>query len=52
VIALDQLVPADYLDCKMDAAFDFSFIYPLVESMFSTERGHPSIDPVVLIKMA
>jgi transposase len=36
----------------MEAALDFSFIYPLVESMYSNERGRPSIDPVVLIKMA
>src|ERR1700730_2966107 len=52
MIALDQLVPADHLVRKMEAALDFSFIYPFVESMYSNERGRPSIDPVVLIKMA
>jgi len=52
MIALDQLVPADHLVRKMEAALDLSFIYPLVESMYSSERGRPSIDPVVLIKMA
>jgi transposase len=52
MIALDQLVPANHLVRKMEAALDFSFVYPLVESMYSSERGRPSIDPVVLIKMA
>jgi transposase len=52
MIALDQLVPAHHLVRKMEATLDFSFIYPLVESMYSSERGRPSIDPVVLIKMA
>ena len=52
MIALDQLVPADHLVRKMEAAIDFSFIYPLVAPMYSNDRGRPSIDPVVLIKTA
>jgi len=52
MITLDQLVPANHLVRKMEAAIDFSFIYPLVQEMYSTERGRPSVDPVVLIKMA
>ncbi|MGG3471396.1 transposase, partial [Neobacillus pocheonensis] len=52
MITLDQLVPANHLVRKMEAALDFSFIYSLVQEMYSTERGRPSIDPVVLIKMA
>jgi len=52
MIALDQLVPADHLVRKIEAAVDFSFIYSLVEDLYSTERGRSSIDPVVLIKMA
>jgi transposase len=51
MIALDQLVPANHLVRKMEAALDFSFIYSLVQDLYSTERGRPSIDPVVLIKM-
>lgn len=35
MIALDQLVPADYLVRKIEAAIDFSFIYDLVEDMYS-----------------
>ena len=49
-IAIDQLVPEEHLVRKIEAAIDFSFIYPLVENLYST-LGRPSIDPVVLIKM-
>src|SRR5574342_1181785 len=52
MIALEQLVPANHLVRKLEASLDFSFIYPLVQEMYSTERGRPSIDPVILIKMA
>jgi transposase len=51
VVTLDQLVPADHLVRKIDAAIDFDFIYPLVEDMYSADNGRPSVDPVVLIKM-
>lgn len=39
MITLDQLVPANHLVRKIEAAIDFSFIYILVEDMYSTERG-------------
>ncbi|MCM3571542.1 transposase, partial [Neobacillus mesonae] len=52
MIALDQLVPANHLVRKIEATIDFSFIYGLVQDLYSSERGRPSIDPVVLIKMA
>ncbi|WML40038.1 IS1182 family transposase [Neobacillus sp. OS1-2] len=52
MITLEQLVPVNHLVRKVEAAIDFSFIYPLVQEMYSAERGRPSIDPVVLIKMA
>ncbi|WP_235588775.1 transposase, partial [Sporosarcina koreensis] len=50
MLTIEQLVPQDHLVRKLDAALDFSFIYPLVEDLYST-IGRPSIDPVVLIKM-
>ena len=50
MLTIDQLVPQDHLVRKLDAAIDFSFIYPMVEELYST-LGRPSIDPVVLIKM-
>ncbi|WP_110926488.1 IS1182 family transposase [Bacillus massiliglaciei] len=50
MITIEQLVPQDHLVRKLESAIDFSFIYPLVESLYST-LGRPSVDPVVLIKM-
>lgn len=50
MIALDELVPADHLVRKIEAAIDFSFVYDLVKDMYS-EVGRPSIDPVILIKL-
>jgi transposase len=50
IITIDQLVPQDHLVRKLEGSIDFSFIYPLVENLYST-LGRPSIDPVVLIKM-
>lgn len=50
MIALDELVPDNHLVRKIEAAIDFSFIYDLVEDMYS-EVGRPSIDPVILIKL-
>ena len=51
MITFDQLVPENHLVRKVVAAIDFSFIYSLVENVYSAERDCPSIDPVVLMKM-
>jgi hypothetical protein len=49
MISLEELLPKDHLIRKIDKAIDFSFIYPIVESTYST-LGQPSIDPVVYSK--
>ena len=49
IITIEQLVPANHLVRKLDAAIDFSFIYPLVKNLYS-QFGRPSIEPVVLFK--
>ena len=46
MVTLEQLVPENHLVRKIEAAIDFSFIYPLVQDMYSLDRGRPSIDPV------
>ena len=51
MITLDQLIPENHLVRKVEAAINFSFIDSLVEEAYSAERGRPSIDSVVLIKM-
>ncbi len=50
MLTIDQLVPEDHLVRKLEAAIDFSFIYSMVEGLYS-KYGRPSIDPVVLFKM-
>jgi len=52
IIALDDLVPADHLVRKIEDSIDFDFIYDLVEDYYCLDNGRPSVDPVVLIKMA
>ena len=47
---LDELVSPDADVRKYDKAIDWTFIYPLVEDLYSTV-GKPSIDPIVLFKM-
>jgi transposase len=37
---------------KIEASLDFDFIYELVEEYYCSNKGRPSIDPVVLIKIA
>ena len=51
MISVDQLVPEDHLLRKIDRYIDFSFIYGLVEDKYSADRGRPSLDPVMLIKI-
>ena len=52
MFCMEDLVPSDHLLRKIEKALDFSFIYPLVEDKYSQDNGRPSLDPVVLIKMA
>lgn len=52
-ITLEQLVPQNHLvRKKIDAVNDVDFIYRTVEKLYSENNGRPSIDPVLLIKMA
>lgn len=52
IYSLDQLVPENHLVRKLDAAIDFSFIYGMVKDKYCEDNGRPSIDPVVLFKIA
>lgn len=36
MLTIDDLVPEDHLVRKIDAAIQFNFIYPIVESTYST----------------
>lgn len=52
IISLEQLVPKDHLVRKIDQVIKFDFIYDKVSELYSDDIGRPSLDPVVLFKIA
>lgn len=50
--SLDELVPEEHLVRKLENAIDWSFIYEMVEDSYCGDNGRPSLDPVILIKLA
>ena len=52
MVTLDDLVPRTHLVRKLEMALDWSFIYDLVEPLYCEDNGRPSIDPVMLVKLA
>ena len=51
IISVESLVPKNHLLRKVDKVIDFNFIYDLVKDTYSADKGRPSVDPVVLVKM-
>lgn len=51
LVNTEMYVPCNHLLRKIDAAVDFTHIYDFVEKLYSTDKGRPSIDPIVLFKM-
>ena len=51
IVDTESLVPPNHLLRKVDAAVDFNQIYDMVEPLYCTDNGRPSVDPVVLFKM-
>lgn len=51
MILLEDMVPDNHLLRKVDKAIDLSFIYDYLEDKYS-QIGRPSIDPVILFKLA
>jgi len=52
MIDVESLVPENHLVRKIEAVIDFEFVRDLVKELYSEDKGRPSIDPVVLIKIA
>lgn len=46
---IEGLVPQDHDVRKLESCIDWSFIYPLVEHLYS-DFGRPCIYPLVLLK--
>ena len=51
IFSIEEFVPANHLLRKIDSAVDFTHIYDIVEDLYCSDNGRPSIDPVVLFKM-
>lgn len=50
-VCISSLVPDDHLLRAVAASIDFDFIYDEVKELYSEDKGRPSVDPVVLIKL-
>ena len=50
MVTLDQLVPADHLLRKIEAAIDFSFIHERVAGLYCPDNGRPPLDPTLMFK--
>tara|TARA_R110002094_G_C4904393_1_gene210505 strand:+ start:55 stop:1419 length:1365 start_codon:yes stop_codon:yes gene_type:complete len=50
MVTLEQLVPADHLLRKIDAAIDFGFIREMTEALYCPDNGRPPIAPEQLFK--
>jgi len=51
MIDIESMVPENHLVRKVEKVIDFEFIRELVKDLYSEEKGRPSVDPVVLIKI-
>ena len=52
IVDTESLVPTEHLLRKIDAAINWNKLYDMVEPLYCEDNGRPSIDPVVLFKMA
>jgi len=50
IVSLDQLVPADHLLRKIEAAVDFAFIHDLTAPLYCADNGRPPLDPTLMFK--
>lgn len=50
IVNIENLVEPNHFLRKLDKAINFNFVYEIVEPLYSN-KGRPSIDPVILMKM-
>ena len=48
---MEELIPEDHFLRKVDKVLDFGFVRELVKELYSRDKGRPSIDPVVAVKI-
>jgi len=52
IVDIECLMPPQHLLRKIDKVLDWSYVYDLTEKYYCEDNGRPSVDPVVLVKMA
>ncbi len=50
-IDIESLIPKNHLLRKIDKAIDFSFIRDLTASLYCSDNGRPSIDPILFFRI-
>ena len=50
MVTIDDLLPQEHFLRQLEAALNLSFAYEEISHLYSWKRGHPPIDPVVLVK--
>ena len=51
MVGMGSLVPSDHVLRKIDAVLDLSFVPDAVAACCSANRGRPSIDPELAVRM-
>ena len=52
IFDIETLMPKDHLLRKIEKAVDWSYVYGLTEKYYCADNGRPTVDPVVLTKIA
>lgn len=52
MVCLDELVPIDDRYRRLDALVDWAFVREAAKGYYADDLGRPSIDPIVLVKLA
>ena len=51
LVIMEQMIPADHLLRRIDAAVDFSFIHDICAPLYSADNGRPAVEPEILFRM-
>ena len=51
LVIMEQMIPADHLLKRIDAAVDFSFIHDICAPLYSADNGRPAVEPEILFRM-
>ena len=52
IVDIDELVPQDHLLRRIEKVMDWEWVYERLQPYYCERNGRPSVDPVVIIKIA